>query len=286
MKDVIYYNLWGKDLEAKLAELQEKFVVPFSDQKYVTPAYNEEAFVSMQRSILQDFQTSVLTGCNHSKYLESRIRWLGNLHANYLNRLAEAQILPEQQLQEAVDKWATRTKELLLVAANQLENGISSPNNVPEKTQRSNPGGYARWLETRPLILKALQDAIDQSSTCLKQSIADRNERPDKAKKPPLVSFRGNIKRKDKVEDIMSILHANIDGKSGIKACIYIQAAIEAEIFFDRPNYAQANEEFPGLATRSIYDRYVGARCDIHEKHYQTMDEFISKLEALLTVGN
>ena len=286
MKDVIYYNLWDDQLEPRQAALQNKLVIPVSDRQYIDPASNEAAFCVSLQSFLRELQTSVVVGANYQRFLETRIKWLQNLHAGYLNRLATDQTLTQDQLLASIDNWATKTKELLKSAVEQQEDAFFSPVNVLQNDRYNNPKGNALWLDKRQRIFAEMMSTIDQSSAYLRQVVESRNEGAGRQGKSPSVSFRGCIKNKEKVDAFMSILHEHIDGKTGIKACIYIQAAIEAEIFFDRPNYAQANEEFPGLATRSIYDRYVGARCDIHEKHYPAMDAVIAELKSLLLAEN
>ena len=286
MKDVIYYNLWDDQLEPRQAALQDKLVIAVSDRQYGDLASNEAAFSASLQSFLRELQTSVVVGANYQRFLKTRIKWLQNLHASYLNRLAKDQTVTKDQLLSSIDSWAIKTKALLKSAVEQQEDAFFSPVNVLQNDRCNNPKGNALWRDKSREIFAEMMSTIDQSAAYLRRAVESRNEGAGHQGKSPTVSFRGCIKNKEKVDAFMSILHKHIDGKSGIKACIYIQAAIEAEIFFDRPNYAQANEEFPGLATRSIYDRYVGARCDIHEKHYPAIDAVIAELKSLLPAEN
>ena len=261
MKDVIYYNLWGDKLEARQAALQDKLVIPVSDRQYVDPASNEAAFSASLQSFLRELQTSVVVGANYQRFLETRIKWLQNLHAGYLNRLSIDQTLTKDLLLASIDNWATKTKELLKSAVEQQEDAFFSPNNVPQNGRYNNPKGNSLWLDKRQKIFAEMMSTIDQSSEYLKLAVSQVNRLND-------VPFSNYIKNRDKLEVLMSYFHERMDGKSGISACVYIEAGMEANIFYDRPKYVDVLVAFPKIGSRANYDKYTGSRSYITENWY------------------
>lgn len=291
MRDEVYYNLWNEKLAPKQKELMNSVCVPVTERKYIDQAYNDEAFSKSFSEILRELQTSAIAGANYRRYLDSRTKWLQNLHSDYLGRLLGKDILPEQVILDSLGSWVAHTRELLSSAMS--GSNKFSPFNVPQSIKTSNPQGYARWLDAFPVVKEAFLSTLDQIETYQQQVLGsgvesgkDRHEQQKPSGNAAVATFSDRIKYKEKVGAIMSILHKNMDGKRGVKACIYIQAAIEAGVFYDRPNYAEASAEFPGIASRPNYDRYVGARCDIHKKYYPTMDTVANELKLLLPAEN
>lgn len=282
MKDVIYYNLWDDQLEPRQAALQDKLVIPVSDRQYVDQASNEAAFSASLQSFLRELQTSVVVGANYQRFLETRIKWLQNLHASYLNRLATDQTLTNEQLLASIDNWAAKTKALLKSAVEQQEDAFFSPVNVLQNDRCNNPKGNALWRDKSREIFAEMMSTIDQSAAYLRQAVESRNEGSGNQGKILPGTFRSRIKCPTKLVDIMSYLHDHMDGKKGVKACIFIQAGIEAGIFSERPTYTETLAEFPDIGSRQNYDKNVGRRGYIHKNRIAALEAARDELKQFL----
>lgn len=291
MRDEVYYNLWNEKLAPKQKELMNSVCVPVTERKYIDQAYNDEAFSKSFSEILRELQTSAIAGANYRRYLDSRTKWLQNLHSDYLGRLLGKDILPEQVILDSFGSWVAHTRELLSSAMS--GSNKFSPFNVPQSIKTSNPQGYARWLDAFPVVKEAFLSTLDQIETYQQQVLGsgvesgkDRHEQQKPSGNAAVATFSDRIKYKEKVGAIMSILHKNMDGKRGVKACIFIQAAIEAGVFYDKPTYVLVSAEFPAIGSRANYDKYTGSRSYIHKRWFPTIDRVVGEFKSILPAEN
>ena len=100
-------------------------------------------------------------------------------------------------------------------------------------------------------LLSVVIERLDEISAKMDSGVQASHSSTEKHR-----DFASYIKCKDKVNEILSLLHAWIDSKDKVKALVYIKAAIEAQVL-SRPPYHIADAEFPGrLGCKSLYYAY------------------------------
>ena len=237
----IYYNLWGKQYPQIRKALQGSLGVPYPDRAIFDQEANTKLFMEHIQRITEALNDNKAHNKDAHTYLQTRFRWLQNLHSDYITRLNITGKIDKEQLLQHSNKWISATDQAIKATGN-----------------------------------KELSDTMQETyTTMLKNLETDLSTYT----KPQPADFSTYVYNKEHIIPLLDYLHKQIDARTGVAAFLYIQAAIEAKVI-ERPPYKTVASEFPNIGKRANYDTYIGSSRNFrqHQNALHTLSEDILTL--------
>lgn len=116
MRQDIYYNLWGSQYQQKRKALQDRLGVPYPDRAVIDQDANTQLFVEYIRRIIDALNDNQTHNIDSSTYLQTRSRWLQNLHSDYVTRLKS---LGKDQILQQSNQWISESEQIINSTGNQ-----------------------------------------------------------------------------------------------------------------------------------------------------------------------